>query len=206
MHGAHQKYMINYNPAQHQWAEMHTCVVSTDAEGKPSGATFIAFDNISYNVAAHRMTLPGGAAGVSLIGRKDFKMGDEIITYWINDHRLCYHGRIIDIDEGAQVARLKMRDDNDSWIPFVWMHKLVKPTWEEMGWKNPNATATPAAATGGGDVSEVKDLEKIFWIFNNSVYDELRKQEGCGTLTDLKATTTDCLDIMKMAKGLGVPD
>ena len=119
------------------------------------------------------MTLPGGAAGVSLIGRKDFKLGDEIVTYWINDHRLCYQGRIIDIDEGAQVARLKMRDDNDSWIPFVWMHKLVKPTWEEMGWKNPSAPA--ATATGGGDVSEVKDLEKIFWIFNNSVYDELRK-------------------------------
>ena len=43
-------------------------------------------------------------------------------------------------------------------------------------------------------------------FFNNSVYDELRKQEGCDTLTDLKATTTDCMDIMKMAKGLGVPD
>ena len=175
---------------------MHTCIVSTDTDGRPSGATFIAFDEISYNVDVHRMTLAGGAAGVSLIGRKDFKLGDEIITYWINDHRICYQGRIIDIDEGAQVARLKMRDDNDSWIPFVWMHKLVKPTWEELGWKNPNPssapTTTPAAATGGGDVSAVGDLEKIFWIFNCSVYDELRKQEGCDTLIDLKATITDC--------------
>ena len=47
------------------------------------------------------MTLPGGAAGVSLIGRKDFKLGDEIVTYWINDHRICYQGRILEIDEGA---------------------------------------------------------------------------------------------------------
>ena len=68
-----------------------------------------------------------------------------------------------------------MRDDNDSWIPFVWMHKLVKPTWEEMGWINPNPAPTTTPAAGGGDVAEVKDLEKIFWIFNNSVYDELRK-------------------------------
>ena len=69
---------------------MHTCIVSTDRDGRPAGATFIAFDEISYNVDVHRMTLAGGAAGVSLIGRKDFKLGDEIITYWINDHRLCY--------------------------------------------------------------------------------------------------------------------
>ena len=89
-----------------------------------------------------------------------------------------------------------MRDDNDSWIPFVWIHKLVKPTWEEMGWKNlNNSSATagiPAEATGGSDVAEIEDLEKIFWIINNSIYDELRKQEGCDTLIDLKATITDC--------------
>ena len=110
----------------------------------------------------------------------------------------------MEIDEGAQVAFLKMRDENSTWMPFYFMHKLVKPTWEELGWINPNPT--PAAVTDEGDVSEVKDLEKIFWIFNCTVYDELRKQEGCETLTDLKATTTDCEDIVKMAKGLGVPD
>ena len=113
----------------------------------------------------------------------------------------------MEIDEGAEVAFLKMRDDNSSWMPFFYIHKLVKPTWEELGWINPNPPKPiPAAETGGDDVSEVKDLEKIFWIFNCSVYDELRKQEGCETLTDLKATTTDCEDIVKMAKGLGVPD
>ena len=110
----------------------------------------------------------------------------------------------MEIDEGAQVAYLKMRDDNASWMPFYFIHKLVKPTWEELGWINPNPPK--AESTEEDDVSEVKELQKIFWIFNCTVYDELRKQEGCETLTDLKATTTDCEDIVKMAKGLGVPD
>ena len=110
----------------------------------------------------------------------------------------------MEIDEGAQVAYLKMRDDNASWMPFYFIHKLVKPTWEELGWINPNPPK--AESTEEDDVSEVKELQKIFWIFNCTVYDELRKQEGCETLTDLKATTTDCEDIVKMAKGLEVPE
>ena len=39
---------------------------------------------------------------------------------------------------------------------------------------------------------EIADLEKIFWIVNVSKYPELRKIEGCGALTDLNATITDC--------------
>ena len=49
-------------------------------------------------------------------------------------------------------------------------------------------------------------VEKIFWIVNNSKYDELRKIEGCTTLWDLNATPVDVQVIKKMAKGLGVKD
>ena len=47
---------------------------------------------------------------------------------------------------------------------------------------------------------------KIMWIINNSNYEELRKIEGCQTLWDLNATTTDVQVIKKMAKALGVTD
>ena len=43
-----------------------------------------------------------------------------------------------------------MRDDNDSWIPFVWIHKLVKVTWEDLGWKDPNAVAAASTNSEGG--------------------------------------------------------
>ena len=98
-----------------------------------------------------------------------------------------------------------MRDDNDSWIPFAWINKHVKATWEDLGWKDPAAVAAEKINAAGGNTSGAK-VEKIFWIVNNSVYDELRKIEGCETLTDLKATTTDCQDILKIAKGFEVPD
>lgn len=41
---------------------------------------------------------------------------------------------------------------------------------------------------------------------NVSIYDELRKIEGCEKQYDLKATTTDCEEIKKMAKGFNVKD
>ena len=44
------------------------------------------------------------------------------------------------------------------------------------------------------------------WIMNNSIYDELRKIEGCNTLWDLKATPIDVKVIQKMAKAFGVKD
>ena len=50
------------------------------------------------------------------------------------------------------------------------------------------------------------DLEKIFWIVNVSGYEELRNIKGCEKLIDLKATTTDCQEIVKMAKSFGVKD
>ena len=50
------------------------------------------------------------------------------------------------------------------------------------------------------------DLEKIFWIVNVSGYEELRNIKGCEKLIDLKATTTDCHEIVKMAKSFGVKD
>ena len=56
-----------------------------------------------------------------------------------------------------------------------------------------------------GDAA-LADVEKIFWIVNVSDYEELRKIEGCERLTDLKATTTDCHEIVKMAKSFGVKD
>ena len=59
---------------------------------------------------------------------------------------------------------------------------------------------------GGPETAPVGELEKLFWIVNVSKYPELRKLGGCEDLTDLLATTTDCKDIMKMAKGLGVKD
>ena len=81
---------------------------------------------------------------------------------------------------------------------MVWVHKLVPPTLAELGWVDPNAAPQVAPVSN--------ELQKIFWILNVSKYPELRKLEGCQDLTDLNATIPDCLEIMKMAKGLGVRD
>ena len=51
------------------------------------------------------------------------------------------------------------------------------------------------------------DLVKIFWMINNSKYDQLRLIQGCETLGDLTATPKDIVFIEKMAKSYGVqPD
>ena len=79
-----------------------------------------------------------------------------------------------------------------------YVHKFVPATLAELGWNDPNAVHKVAPVSD--------ELVKMFWIVNVSKYSELRKLEGCQDLTDLNATTTDCVDIMKMAKGLGVKD
>ena len=209
-HGERMKFIVNNPKNDHEWYEAHSAIPwkTLGADGKPTGCTLIDWEEDAWECSAdHIFKGWSGAGGVTLSGNGDFKVGDHIVTAWIQQNGKCYEGKILDIDYDAQVARLKMRDNNDSWIPFVWIHKLVRPTWEELGWVDPNAVvAASGNADGGGGNTSGGPLEKIFWILNNSAYPELRKLEGCETLTDLKATTTDCQDIMKMAKGFGVPD
>ena len=50
------------------------------------------------------------------------------------------------------------------------------------------------------------NLVKMFWMINNSKYDQLRKIKGCETLGDLTATPKDIVFIEKMAKAYGVAD
>ena len=81
---------------------------------------FISFDNLSWTLSSE--DLKNG--DISLCGVQDYKLGDEIVTYWIHDRRLCYKGRIIDIDMGQRVLQAKMQDNNDSWLPFEFVHKF----------------------------------------------------------------------------------
>ena len=53
-------------------------------------------------------------------------------------------------------------------------------------------------------ISAADDLVKIFWMINNSKYDQLRVIKGCETLSDLTATPKDIVFIEKMAKFYGI--
>ena len=94
-HGPEMKWMVRYRPWEKQWAEMKSCAISVE-NGEPAMFTFTAFDEYKWTLS--RADLINRC--ISLCGRKDYKVGDEIITYWTDDRRLCYHGRIIQIDEG----------------------------------------------------------------------------------------------------------
>ena len=89
-HGPDMKWMVRYEPANHRWAEMKSCAISIE-NGEPSMFTFTAFDNLNWTVTKADLI----NRGISLCGVKDYKIGDEIVTYWIDDRRLCYNGRII---------------------------------------------------------------------------------------------------------------
>ena len=54
--------------------------------------------------------------------------------------------------------------------------------------------------------AKMQELVKIFWIINNSKYDQLRLLKGCENLADLEATPKDVVFIEKMAKCFGVED
>ena len=118
-HGPEMKWMVRYEPGDKRWAEMKSCAISIE-NGEPSMFTFTAFDNLKWTLSRADMI----NRCISLCGVKDYKVGDEIITYWIDDRRLCYHGRIIQIDAGMRVLEAKMHDGNQSWLPFDFVHKL----------------------------------------------------------------------------------
>ena len=46
-------------------------------------------------------------------------------------------------------------------------------------------------SSGTNEFTMADKVVKIMWIVNNSKYEELRKIEGCSTLWDLTATTSD---------------
>ena len=66
-------------------------------DGKPFAFVFYAFDDKPWRLTMGDLV----ARKVSVIGKTDFKIGDEIITYWREpDQRLCYNGWVTEIDEG----------------------------------------------------------------------------------------------------------
>ena len=56
------------------------------------------------------------------------------------------------------------------------------------------------------EYTQADKVVKIMWILNNSKYDLLRTIEGCNTLWDLNATTSDVKIVKKMAIGFGVKE
>ena len=43
-----------------------------------------------------------------------------------------YRGTVLEINEGKKVARCKMGDGDDSWLPFGYIHKLTYPGDKEI--------------------------------------------------------------------------
>ena len=157
------KYLINSH-IRDEWYEAHKATpYPNGADGKPTGCTFIVFSESVYEEpAGHMFKNKKGTGAVVLIGKdNDFKPGDEVVVSWPAerpDPRSLHHyqGKILDIDEDAQVARIKLVDDNDGWVPFAWTHKLVQATWEDLGWKDPAAVAAEKINADGGNTSGAK--------------------------------------------------
>ena len=85
--------MVRYRPTDIKWCEMHTCRITVE-NGEPVAFTFTAYSGTVWTLS--RADLINRC--MSVPGNPDYKVGDEVITYWIDEHGVCFHGRIIAMD------------------------------------------------------------------------------------------------------------
>ena len=84
--GERMKYIIN-NPSNHEWYEAHTAIpYKNGSDGKPTGCTFLVFYEGVFELTADHINKGwSGAGGVIMPGNGDFKIGDEVVTRWIQE-------------------------------------------------------------------------------------------------------------------------
>ena len=65
---------------------------------------------------------------VSLIGQKNWVVGDDVIAYWSTGAtQRLYKGVVIETSPKEGIARVRFCSGHDTWIPLGWIHKLVIP-------------------------------------------------------------------------------